>query len=365
VNMGSEVQSHIVDVSVIIPTYNRASLVVEAIESVFRQTALPREIIVIDDGSTDDTARVLKPFEDRIMFARQENQGVGAARNRALAMANGQYLAFLDSDDIWLEFKLEMQVAIMEKNPAIGFLFSDFLISRNDMDTMPHGLKTWYRHPLLWQQVLEDSVISTYSGISGDEIRLYCGKIYRALLWEPYVLPSCALVRTDRLTADVRFATCGPVCTDWEFFARLARTAQAAYMEFDTVINRGGNDRPRLTQTRPAVKAQQRLRMIRSVWKADDEFCAIHGREVTMAEANQCIELARASLFESQPYAALKALHQWWQLGEWLRWKAALIIGLCVLVPASGAIARIIRELRARLRRSPLAFSSLLERMGE
>ncbi len=354
-----------VDVSVIVPTYNRAPLVVKAIESVLRQTALPKEIIVIDDGSTDDTTSVLQRFGDEIIFVRQENQGVGVARNHGLDLARGRYLAFLDSDDSWLDFKLELQVAVMERTPEIGFLFSDFLIAREGMDPIPHGLRSWYRHPLRWEQVFEDPIITTHRLIPGEEIRLYCGKMYRALLWDPYVLPSCALVRADRLTADVRFATCGPVCTDWEFFARLARISRAAYMDFDTTINRGGNDRPRLTQTRPVVKAQQRLRMIRSVWKADDEFCSIYGREVAMAEANQCIELARASLFESQPYAVLKALHQWWQLGEWLRWRAALIIGLCALVPGSGAILQIIRELRARVHRSSFAFSVRPQRMGK
>ncbi|MCP9450835.1 MAG: glycosyltransferase family 2 protein, partial [Nitrospira sp.] len=82
-----------VDVSVIIPTYNRARLVAEAIESVLRQTRPPREIIVVDDGSTDDTKQVLASFGDRIIALYQENQGVGSARNRALAVAQGRYLA--------------------------------------------------------------------------------------------------------------------------------------------------------------------------------------------------------------------------------------------------------------------------------
>lgn len=349
-----------VDVSVIIPTYNRRSLVVEAIDSALRQTAPPREIIVIDDGSTDDTASALQRFGDEIIFVRQENQGVGVARNRGLAMARGRYLAFLDSDDIWLDFKLELQVGVMERFPEIGFLFSDFLITREGMNPMPRGLKTWYRHPLRWEQVFENYVNSALTVFPGKrEVLLYRGKIYRALLAEPYVLPSCALVRADRLTSNVRFAEAGPNCSDWEFFALLARMSDAGYLEIDTTINRGGSDRPRLTQTSAATKAELRLRMIGQVWKTDAQFLAAHGDEVTAIEGDQCIDLARARLLESKPDAALAALWRWLQLGSRRRWRAALVLAVCALLPASGTVLRFIRELRVRLQAVHHAFAGL------
>lgn len=338
-------QSGSVDVSVIIPTYNRARLVVEAIESALRQTAPPREIIVVDDGSTDDTPQVLKSFGNRIISVRQENQGVGTARNRALAMARGRYLAFLDSDDIWLEFKLELQVDVMERRPEIGFLFSDFLIIREDGGTTPRGLQTWYRHPLQWEQVFEDMTWSSLTCSPWEEdVRLYCGRIYRALLTEPYVLPSCAMVRTDQLTRDVRFAEGVAVYEDWEFFARLARTSKAGFLELDTAINRGGNDRSRLTHASAATKAEQRLRMVGEVWKADTDFLVAHGREVATVEADECLELARARLLQSEPLAALAALRRWLQVGQPGRWRAALILTACALVPGSGAILRGVRR---------------------
>lgn len=339
------------DVSVIIPTYNRARLVVEAIESVLHQTAPPREIIVIDDGSTDETPRALESFGNRIISIHQENQGVGAARNRGLAMAQGRYLAFLDSDDIWLEFKLELQIAVMERIPEIGFLFSDFLITREGGSVMPRGLQTWYRHPRPWEQVFEKVTSSVFSVLPGDDqVRIYSGQIYRALLTEPYVLPSCAIVRTDRLTPDIRFAEGYPNCSDWEFFARLARTCDAGFLELDTTINRGGNDRPRLTQSSAATKADLRLRMIGRVWKSDAAFLAAHGGEVRAVEADQCLDLAWARLLESEPVAALAALQRWFRLGCPDRWRAALILAACALFPGSGAVLRRVRELLARFR---------------
>jgi glycosyltransferase involved in cell wall biosynthesis len=93
--------------SVVIPTYNRAHCVGEAIESVLAQALPPHEIIVVDDGSTDDTPRVLAVFGDRIRVIRQENAGVSAARNAGIAAATGEWIAFLDSDDVWLSHKMD------------------------------------------------------------------------------------------------------------------------------------------------------------------------------------------------------------------------------------------------------------------
>ncbi len=96
-------------VSVIIPTYNRARYVTEAIESVLAQTFTDYEILVIDDGSTDSTKALLQPYLSKIIYIHQENRGVSAARNKGLKAAKGEWIAFLDSDDIWLPKKLEIQ----------------------------------------------------------------------------------------------------------------------------------------------------------------------------------------------------------------------------------------------------------------
>jgi glycosyltransferase involved in cell wall biosynthesis len=102
-------------VSVIIPTYNRGHVVPEAIESVLRQTYLRLEVIVVDDGSTDNTPECLQQFAGRIRVVTQENAGPAAARNRGIEMARGELIAFLDSDDLWLPRKLERQVTLLQK----------------------------------------------------------------------------------------------------------------------------------------------------------------------------------------------------------------------------------------------------------
>ncbi|MDD5259281.1 MAG: glycosyltransferase [bacterium] len=111
-------------VSVIIPTYNRAELVCEAIESVLRQAYRDYEIIVIDDGSNDDTVGKLREYGNKIKYIHQKNKGVSAARNKGILEAAGEYIAFLDSDDIWVPYKLERQVKYFEDNPAIGLVYS-------------------------------------------------------------------------------------------------------------------------------------------------------------------------------------------------------------------------------------------------
>lgn len=102
-------------VSVVIPTYNRSSSVRESIESALAQTHREIEVIVVDDGSTDDTAAVLASYGGRIRAVRQDNAGPSAARNRGFRESRGAILAFLDSDDTWLPDKIARQVALMER----------------------------------------------------------------------------------------------------------------------------------------------------------------------------------------------------------------------------------------------------------
>jgi len=107
-------------VSIIIPTYNRASLLIEAIQSVLIQTFSDFEIIIIDDASSDNTLEVVKPFlsDHRVLFIRNtQNKGIAKSRNLGISIAKGQYIAMLDSDDVWLDSnKLTAQVSYLEKN---------------------------------------------------------------------------------------------------------------------------------------------------------------------------------------------------------------------------------------------------------
>lgn len=119
-------------VSVIIPTYNRASFISDAIDSVLSQTYQDYEIIVVDDGSTDDTKQVLSKYGNQIHYIYQENQRQGAARNNGIRHSTGNYIAFLDSDDVWLPQKLEWDIACFENESQIGFVYSNVMYISSD-----------------------------------------------------------------------------------------------------------------------------------------------------------------------------------------------------------------------------------------
>jgi glycosyltransferase involved in cell wall biosynthesis len=107
---------------VVIPVFNRALAVADAIESVLAQTVAPAEIIVVDDGSKDGTRECLAPYMDRIKYIYQENKGVSAARNAGVRAARGEFIAFLDSDDVWHPRKLECQLRYLQEHPDTALI---------------------------------------------------------------------------------------------------------------------------------------------------------------------------------------------------------------------------------------------------
>jgi len=114
-------------ISVIIPVFNGERFIAEAIQSVLDQKYEPLEIIVIDDGSTDGTKKVVELFDEKIILISQTNQGVASARNAGLKKATGDLIAFLDADDIWVNNKLFLQTHILKENPEIDVVFGMLL----------------------------------------------------------------------------------------------------------------------------------------------------------------------------------------------------------------------------------------------
>ena len=136
-------------VSVVIPTYNRAVGVQKAIESVLAQTITNFEVIVVDDGSSDDTGKVLREvFGDRIRYYVQTNQGASVARNTGIDQALGEWIAFLDSDDLWEKDKLERQLKALERfGPQCGGCYTDTRFFNNpETRTMFQMAEESYRH---------------------------------------------------------------------------------------------------------------------------------------------------------------------------------------------------------------------------
>lgn len=112
-------------VSVVMPVYNSEKYLNESIDSVLNQTYKNIELIVIDDGSTDNSSTIVNQYANRLVYIKQDNKGVAAARNAGIAVSKGTYIAFIDSDDIWDKKKVEIQREILDRNPNIGLVYSD------------------------------------------------------------------------------------------------------------------------------------------------------------------------------------------------------------------------------------------------
>jgi len=119
-------------VSVIIPTYNCSLYLERAVESALRQTYADREIIILDDGSTDDTNSLIPQWGEKVVYLRQANAGLSTARNNAIAGSSGEFLAYLDSDDMWYPEKLARQVEYLDAHPECGIVHSDMTIVDDD-----------------------------------------------------------------------------------------------------------------------------------------------------------------------------------------------------------------------------------------
>ncbi|GAH74960.1 unnamed protein product, partial [marine sediment metagenome] len=162
-------------VSVIIPTYNRAYLIGRAIQSVLNQTYQDFEIIVVDDGSTDDTEEIVRSFKDkRIGYVRHEkNKGAAAARNTGIKAAKSEYIAFQDSDDEWLPEKLEKQMKVFENAPPeVGVVYTDFLrIKGNKKIHIPFSWVT-QKEGNIHKELLKGNFVTTQSVV----IRKKCFK---------------------------------------------------------------------------------------------------------------------------------------------------------------------------------------------
>lgn len=137
-----------VKVSVIIPAYNGDRYIGEAINSILSQTYRDYEIIVVDDGSTDSTRQVIEQYGSKIQYLSQTNQGVAASRNLGLTKAQGEYIAFLDQDDIFLSDKLASQVTLLEQNPSLGIANSGWQIVNQQGETKA-AVKPWVEIPEL------------------------------------------------------------------------------------------------------------------------------------------------------------------------------------------------------------------------
>jgi glycosyltransferase involved in cell wall biosynthesis len=351
---GLDCHSNLQSRAVVIPTYNRARLLPAALDSVFAQTYGDWEIVVVDDGSKDDTEDVVRRYGERIRYIRQENRGVGAARNVGIENAHGEFIAFLDSDDFWYDFKLALQVALFEQRPQLNFLFTEFIVLKDDGSTRPNGSRLWFGDDDAFTRLFSDAFqlesSSVGAGLPSQAMTVYVGRIYRALIGGLPALTSSVMVRRSAMTPTTRFAERVAIFEDWEFFARLARSGESAFADIVTTVNRGHAGPERVTACSRLVRAQCFVSLLNRVWKADPSFLEAHGDELRRVEATGLLAVAREGVLASQPDVARGALDAWRALAAPDGSARARFYGLCARLPAGALLLRVALAAERRAR---------------
>jgi len=200
-------------VSVIIPTYNRFSHLQRAVKSVLQQTYTDYEMIIIYDGSTDETFRYFNKKKLPIRYVYQPRMGVSAARNRGIRLARGTFIAFLDSDDLWKPEKLEKHVAFFEENPETLICQTDEMWIRNDKHVNPG-----YRH------------------------KKPSGNIFKKSLDLCLVSPSAVMMRRKFFDIVGIFDETLPVCEDYDLWLRTAYRHEVPLITDELTVKYGGHD---------------------------------------------------------------------------------------------------------------------------
>ncbi len=192
-------------ITAVIPTYNAARFVVEAVESALDQRDVNVEVIVVDDGSTDDTENRLAPFRDRIKYIQQKNSGPSVARNRGIREAHGDFIAFLDADDRWLPHKSARQLDIFSKNAKAGLVHSDIFVYHQATGEQKTGMASR---------------------------TTFTGRCYTQIFWGHCVVPSASMIRKSVFDKVGLFdeSIRGPSFEDQDLWLRIARV-----FEFDLV----------------------------------------------------------------------------------------------------------------------------------
>jgi glycosyltransferase involved in cell wall biosynthesis len=342
-------------VSVVIPTYNRAASLAATLDSVLAQSYPRIEIVVVDDGSTDDTAAVVARYGDSVRYRRKKNGGVASARNAGLAEASGELIALLDSDDLCLPERIAMQVACFRQFPQIVLCSSDFSALVNNRVTevshiafyysqarrTPGGARGLYPHShTLTVSARADAPAKTLPAVT-----VLTGRVYEQLVWGNFVHPPTVMVPRAVVDAVGSFDESIPIGTEYDWLIRVSRAGEFAYLDTPLLLYRYSGDQ--LSGPRYSARlALDTASALRKVQLADPEIYRRH-RWRFRQRVGACYLLAADAALERDRLAAV---------GHWLRGVAWGSIGLLSLkVLAKIATPRWLLHFWRRSRRRPAA----------
>jgi glycosyltransferase involved in cell wall biosynthesis len=200
-------------VSVIIPTYNRDRTLKEAIDSALAQTFTDFELIVVDDGSTDNTKNILSCYKDKIIVISEKNRGVSAARNAGISRASGRFIAFLDSDDLWYAEKLYTQIEFFNSNPQAMICQTEEIWIRNNVRVNP---KKRHKKP--------------------------SGMFFEASLGLCLISPSAVMIKQELFDKIGLFDESLPACEDYDLWLRVTCRYPVYLIDKPMIVKRGGHE---------------------------------------------------------------------------------------------------------------------------
>lgn len=214
-------------VSIIIPTCQRASLLQRCLNSVVNQCIAGDEIIVVDDGSGDNTQDIVKSFGERVTYlALNSNSGVSVARNTGIHAAHNPLLAFLDDDDEWFPHKLQLQRSVMSAMPHLAMSFTNFTSQWADGATKQHCIFNWGHVETDWEKIIGPA--QAFSSIASlpvevADFNVHVGDMYYSQMQDDHVLPSTLMVRKSLVGSECHFNESMRFLNSWECSGRLAR----------------------------------------------------------------------------------------------------------------------------------------------
>jgi glycosyltransferase involved in cell wall biosynthesis len=281
-------QKHVIDtskpamVSVVIPVYNSANTIAEALNSVLNQTFSKYEIIIVNDGSTDTVPlkRALEPFRERIHYVEQENQGPSGARNTGILAARGKYIAFLDSDDRWLPGHLASQLEILEARPSLALVYADAVLTVDDIPVRTYFESCPQIRPVTFESLVKE---------------------------ESSVITSAVVALREALITAGMFDNQFRRCEDFDLWTRLAhRGYEIDYATQVQIVHRSRNGLSSDAEAmkRSLVEVYEKMAPTLPVSKAQKDL--ILGR-LAHAEAELQLELCRKYLLSGETRQALAA----------------------------------------------------------
>ena len=238
-------------VSVVVPTYNRAYCLERTLASALVQTHCNLEIVVVDDGSTDTTEDLVTTIsrrDSRVRYVKQTNQGVSAARNTGFARCTGEFVALLDSDDVWRPWKIELQLSCMARFPDVGMIWTDMqAIDGEGREVSSAYIRTMYS---AWSHFATDDLFVEHVPVGhiapdlGSEYNarlFHHGEIFSQMLVGNLVHTSTVLLRRDRLERVGGFdESMKPAGEDYDFHIRTCREGTVGFIDVPTITYQVG-----------------------------------------------------------------------------------------------------------------------------